>query len=248
MIKQKLLVSLLLIAICSQAFADTQSKIKNAIASDSRPPADQRRDGNRLPLETLNFFGLEDDMSVIELIPGGGWYTRILAPVLSDHGKLYLAYGTGRVEKNLLSQAGFEKIEILAKDSKVYRPEGARLYVLENPAINVKNVDMVLTFRNYHNFDEAGRRAMNEAAFKALKSGGIYGVVDHTRRHMEADTAENRRRFDPVLAIKEAQDAGFKFVDFSDLHFRAQDNATLEVGHQDVTGQTDRWTLKFIKP
>ena len=89
---------------------------------------------------------------------------------------------------------------------------------------------------------------MNEAAFAALKSGGVYAVVDHTRRHMEGDSDENRRRVDPVLAIQEIQAAGFELVDFSDLHFRLDDELRYEVGRRSVSGNTDRWTLKFVKP
>ena len=84
--------------------------------------------------------------------------------------------------------------------------------------------------------------------FKALKSGGIYAVVDHTRRHMQEDNYENRRRLDPVLAIKEIQAAGFEFVDYSPLHYRLDDELIYEVGRKTVTGNTDRWTLKFRKP
>ena len=89
---------------------------------------------------------------------------------------------------------------------------------------------------------------MNEVAFAALKSGGIYAVVDHTARHMEGYNNSNRRRFDPVKAIKEIQAAGFELVDFSDLHYREDDELEYEVGARSVTGNTDRWTLKFKKP
>jgi predicted methyltransferase len=107
---------------------------------------------------------------------------------------------------------------------------------------------MVVTFRNYHNFGGQGRALMNKAAFDALKPGGIYAVVDHTARHMEPMTDSNRRRFDPVKAIKEIQDAGFVLVDFADLHYREDDELEYEVGARSVSGNTDRWTLKFMKP
>ena len=87
-----------------------------------------------------------------------------------------------------------------------------------------------------------------ETAIEALKSGGVYGVVDHTRRHMEYDNHENRRRIDPVLVIKEVQEAGFEFVDYSDLHFRADDELRYEVGRRSVSGNTDRFTFLFRKP
>jgi predicted methyltransferase len=114
--------------------------------------------------------------------------------------------------------------------------------------LGVDDVDMVLTFRNYHNFGPEGRAAMNAAVFDALKPGGIYAVVDHTRRHMESDNNENRRRIDPVQAILEIEAAGFEFVGYSDLHFRPDDTLVYEVGRKTVTGNTDRWTLKFMKP
>jgi predicted methyltransferase len=112
----------------------------------------------------------------------------------------------------------------------------------------VDNLDMVLTFRNVHNFGEKGRMLMHRESFEALKSGGVYGIVDHTRRHMERDDHENRRRIDPVLVIKEVQAAGFEFVDYSDLHFRADDELEYEVGRRSVTGNTDRFTFLFRKP
>ncbi len=114
--------------------------------------------------------------------------------------------------------------------------------------IDVADIDMALTFRNLHNFTPDGRKGMNEAVFKALKAGGIYGVVDHTRRHMQADNDENRRRVDPVLMIKEIEAIGFEFVDSSDLHYRPDDELVYEVGRKTVRGNTDRFTLLFRKP
>jgi predicted methyltransferase len=244
--------TVLLFMNCGFAFADdfsaVEEKLKVAMKSDVRTEAEMKRDRNRDPVRTLEFFGLRDDMTVIELLPGGGWYTKLLAPVLKDNGQLYVAIGTGRVKENVLSQDGFDKVEVVAEDAKVYRPEGSRTYVLEADSLGVEDADIVFTFRNYHNFGAEGRAAMNRVVFDALKPGGIYAVIDHTRRHMEADSGENRRRMDPVLAIKEIETAGFEFVDFSDLHFRADDELRFEVGRKTVTGNTDRWTLKFRKP
>jgi predicted methyltransferase len=228
-------------------FEATANKIKSAMSAEIRNGKDKKRDENRLPLQTLEFFGLRDDMKVVELVPGGGWYTKILAPVVADKGQYYGALYTGPIKK-LAEKSGFKKIKILAEDSKLYKKEGAEFYSLEASTLGVTDVDMVLTFRNYHNFDEAGRRKMNQLAFDALKSGGTYAVVDHTRRHMEQNTPANNRRFDPVLAIKEIQEAGFELVDFSNLHYRADDELRYEVGVKSVTGNTDRWTIKFHKP
>ena len=78
--------------------------------------------------------------------------------------------------------------------------------------------------------------------------GGIYAVVDHTRRHMQPDDPENRRRIDPVLAIKEIQEAGFRLVDYATLHYKPDDELRFEVGRASVTGNTDRFTFLFRKP
>jgi predicted methyltransferase len=242
-------VGLLAAASVWSADSDLEAKLEAAMNADSRPVADVARDRNRKPLQTLEFFGLQSDMSVIELMPGGGWYTRLLAPVLKEKGKLHVAIGTGRVETRLLGSAEFAKsFVVTAKDAKTNRPKGSRFYELEASSLDVENADMVLTFRNYHNFGDAARAKVNDMAFAALKKGGIYGVVDHTRRHMAPNDTENRRRFDAVKAIKEIQAAGFEFVDFSTLHYRPDDELRYEVGRKSVTGNTDRWTLKFRKP
>lgn len=228
-------------------FTATEEKIRAAMAAEVRTAEEVERDSNRLPLETLQFFGLRDDMKIVELMPGGGWYTKILAPVMNENGEYYMAYGTSRA-KELLSQPGFEKGKVTAEAAQITRPEGAPNYILENAALGVTDADMVLTFRNYHNFGAEGRAAMNSAAFAALKSGGIYAVVDHNRRHMEPDNTENRRRIDPVLAIREIQDAGFELVDYSTLHHIPDDELRYEVGRKTVTNNSDRWSLKFVKP
>ena len=244
------LFAVVLFALAGTAFAanEIDAKVESALAAESRPEADRERDRNRRPLETLNFFGLKDNMRVLELIPGGGWYTRVLAPVLAENGKLYVAIGTGRVKDGVLKEPGFEKVELLETTDNLRRPEGSRFYQADDFDFGVTNLDMVLTFRNVHNFDADSRARINSQVFKALKRGGLYGVVDHTMRHMEPANAENRRRIDPVLVIKEMLDQGFEFVDYTDLHFRADDELEYEVGRRSVSGNTDRFTMLFRKP
>lgn len=227
---------------------DISDKINAAMTSDIRTEADIDRDRNRKPVQTLSFLGLKEDMKVVEFIPGSGWYTKLLVPALAEKGEYFGAIGTSRIEENLSELPGFEKMKVVAKDANLFREEGSRFFSIELDELGVSDVDMVLTFRNYHNFGDQGRAKMNELAFKALKPGGIYGVVDHTARHMEPQNSSNRRRFDPVKAIKEIQDAGFEFVDYSNLHYKEDDELEYEVGAKSVTGNTDRWTLKFIKP
>ena len=223
---------------------DFSEKIKQAMQSEHRTEAEQLRDRNRKPVQTLEFFGIKDNMSVIELIPGGGWYTKLLAPALRDNGKLYVSIGTAGIEKSLLKNAPFNKTIVINNNTtkSSSRKKGNAI------DFGVKDIDAVLTFRNYHNFSVDSRTAMNVAAFDTLKSGGIYGVVDHTRRHMQQDNDENGRRVDPVLAIKEIQAAGFVLVDYATLHYRTDDELRFEVGRKTVRGNTDRFTLLFKKP
>ena len=121
-----------------------KSKLENAMASDVRTSADIERDGNRKPVETLEFFGLRDDMKIVELFPGGGWYTALLAPVMADNGEFYVAFGTSRVQETLMGKPGYEKIQILGADAKMSRAEGARYYTASNTDLDVEDVDSLL--------------------------------------------------------------------------------------------------------
>ena len=246
----RIFIAFALIAIAGSppAANEIDSKVEAALAADARPQSDRDRDRNRRPLETLNFFGLKDDMTVIELFPGGGWYTRVLGPTLAENGKLYVALGANRVRDGVLTEPGFDKVEVLETSDNLRRDDERRIYLLNDFDFGVSGIDMVLTFRNLHNFDAESRARVNKQVYKALKSGGLYGVIDHTRRHMEQDDFENRRRIDPVLVIKELLDLGFVFVGYSDLHFRADDELEYEVGRRSVSGNTDRFTLLFRKP
>jgi len=225
-----------------------KDKIMAAMSSDMRTEAEVERDRNRKPVETLQFLGLKDDMRVLELLPGGGWYTKILAPTLKENGELYVAIGTMRVNRDLLSVKGFDHVKVLDIGVTSERNGPFRTSNIGAFEFGVSNIDLALTFRNMHNFTPEGRRNMNAAVYKALKSGGHFGVVDHTKRHMEPMTAENRRRADPVQIIHEALEAGFEFVDFAGLHYKADDELRFEVGRKTVTGNSDRFTLLFRKP
>ena len=240
--------ALSLASAAASAASDIESKIAEAIASDARTEAEVARDWDRSPLETLMFMGLRDDMRVLELLPGGGWYTKILAPVLRENGELYVAIGTSNVSRDLLPQPGFDHVRVVDIGVGMERTGPFNTNFIPPFDFGLSGLDMALTFRNMHNFTPEGRANLNAAVFDALKSGGIYGVVDHSRRHMEPMNGENRRRADPVQIIKEAVEAGFEFVDYSDVHYRPDDELRYEVGRKTVTGNTDRFTLLFRKP
>jgi len=223
-------------------------KIQAAMQSEIRTEQEKDRDANRSPIETLEFLGLEDDMRVVELVPGGGWYTKILAPVLADNGEFYVGLGTRRIPRLLEEYPALSGVKILSDDAKFVPADILGLFELSEFSLGVDDVDMVLTFRNLHNFTAPSRVHVNQAAFDALRPGGLYGIVDHTRRHNEPANPENWRRLDPVLVIKEIQDVGFELVDFSDLHYRPDDELRYEVGRKTVAGNTDRFTMLFRKP
>ena len=119
------LTCVLITVLTATAHADIADAIKAAQAAEIRTDAERARDKNRLPVETLQFFGLTQDMRVLELLPGGGWYTKLLAPVLREEGQLYLAVGTDRVRDNLLKEPGFDRVEVVPVDTE-FKREGRR--------------------------------------------------------------------------------------------------------------------------
>jgi predicted methyltransferase len=205
----------------------------------------------RKPDQVLSFFGLEDDMRVIEIWPFGGWYTKILGPVLRDNGMLYttqpyLGSYSDALEPTL-QLPGLDRVVKLDYNGRE-QANPQDMWVGPGGNWDVEPVDMVLTFQNYHNLNYDDRMALNETVFNALKPGGVYGIVDHTRRHNQTDARFNGRRVDPVLVIKEVQESGFEFVDYSDLLAMPDDELALEVGQPQVSGRSDRFTLRFRKP
>ncbi len=238
----------LLFATATATANDTSDLITAAMESSIRTEQEIARDDNRKPVQTLEYFGLTPDMRVLELLPGGGWYTKLLGPVLADKGQLYVALGTRRVKENLLSEDGYTDVKALEVETDFDRDGPFRTNNVGPMDLGVNDLDMVLTFRNMHNFTPEGRANINKAVFDSLKSGGVYGVVDHTARHMEPMTAENRRRLDPIVVIKELTALGFVFDGYSDLHYKPDDELRYEVGRKSVTGNTDRYTLRFTKP
>jgi len=225
-----------------------QQSVIAAMQGDIRTEKDVARDANRMPAEVLEFLRMREDMRVIEVLPGGGWYTKILGPLLKDNGKLYVAHPPGLYEGIFQPTGALPGLEEVEEIDWNGRPSETGGFFGPPGKWDVEPVDMVVTFRNYHNFSPEDRMELNKSTFAALKPGGYYGIVDHTRRHMEPGNDENGRRIDPVLNIKEVVDAGFVFVDFSDVLARPQDELVYEVAKPEVTGQSDRYTLLFQKP
>lgn len=233
------------------AFADLttlEKNISNVMNMEHRTEADKARDRNRDPIRALAFFGLKQDMKVIEFAPGNGWYTKILAPLLEKEGQLHLAYKSEWLDglNDLLKKDGFKSTVKLPIELDWNNTEFK--YDLGNLSFGMTDADMVLNIREYHNFNLADKTKLNNEAFKSLKPGGRYIIVDHTRRHMAPETRELARREDPVSVIIEVQKAGFVLEKSSDMFYRPDDELRYEVGRKTVTGNTDRFTLVFKKP
>ena len=245
---RKYLICILGVLLSSQLIAAdsaaTRNKIEQELTSSIRDAAETARDANRKPGEVLEFFGLEDDMKVLEISPATGYWSKLVGPTLCENGgELIFSVGVSDDFKNdVMSLDGLECTSAINND--------ITLRNLPEFSFDDSQFDMVLTFWNLHNPSVEGRKNLNEAVFSALKSGGIYGVVDHTRRHLEPTSreAQNGRRLDPVLIIKEMIDVGFDFVDFSPMHYHPEDNLSQEVGTPGVRGNTDRFTMSFRKP
>jgi predicted methyltransferase len=224
-------------------------QIEAAVKSPNRPEADKARDAERKPRKTLEFLGLQANQRVVELVPAAGYFTKILGPVLAEKGELYVAIGAQRLEPQIKENPALAKVKVApSKATMTPSPTQMGLFDVGAVDLGVKDADLVLTFRNYHNFTPEARASLNKAVFASLKKGGLYGILDHTRRHNEPGNAENWRRMDPVLVIKEVQAAGFVLEDFSNIHYTPDDELRYEVGRKTVTGNSDRFVLRFRKP
>jgi predicted methyltransferase len=243
---KKLIIALSGFCLASQALAAdpaaTRATIEANLQSNVRDAAEVARDANRKPGEVLEFFGLEDDMKVLEISPASGYWSKFVGPTLCENGgELVVSVGVSdSYTSDVMSLDGMDCVTAINGD--------ITLGNLPEFNFDTNNFDMVLTFWNLHNPSAEGRGNLNSAIFDALKPGGIYGVVDHTRRHMQPNSRAVGRRLDPMLMVKEMLDVGFELVDYSDMHYHGEDDLTQEVGSPGVRGNTDRFTLSFRKP
>ncbi|MDE2308502.1 MAG: class I SAM-dependent methyltransferase [Xanthomonadaceae bacterium] len=244
----------------------TAAQLDSVLAGDWRSAANRARDRYRHPKATLQFFGIQPDQTVIEITPGGGWYSEILAPLLHDDGHYIAAVqapsgaGEARIDHDALHRK-------FAADAAHY---GRAQFVEFNPQAPVfgppASADMVLTFRNVHNWVKANTAAaMFKAFYAVLKPGGVLGVVDH-RADDSAPlaTVVNSGYLPTRYVVKLATDAGFTLEDSSEINANPKDTKnhpkgvwtlppTLALGDKDkakylAIGESDRMTLRFVKP
>jgi predicted methyltransferase len=228
-------------------FTPTKEKLESALAMNHRSIENQGRDENRNPVAAMEFCRLRDDMTVIEFGPGAGWYTEVLGPVLREKGRLFIVYKESWMEsldallaQDFMSAVKKHPVDISWNSEKQKFNIGSIVY-------DVENADLALNIREYHNLSEEGAERVNEETYRALRPGGYYCIIDHTRRHMEPSYTENRRRADPVEVILQVQAAGFDFIDYSDTFFKPDDELRYEVDRKSLEKNTDRFSLLFRK-
>lgn len=236
------------------------------LGGDWRVPQNAARDQYRHPEQTLTFFGMRPDQTVIEITPGNGWYSELLAPLLKDKGHYVAAVvdpatsdyakksADGLKHKYAADPAHYGKVEVVA-----YAPQAP---VLGKPG----SADTVLTFRNVHNWVDAGNEAATFKAFyEVLKPGGTLGVVDHRAKPGTTAKDNEKNGYLPTdYVVKLAQQVGFKLAAESEINANPKDTKdypdgvwtlppALVKGEQDkakylAIGESDRMTLRFIKP
>jgi predicted methyltransferase len=254
------------------AIAAADAGLRAAIAGDHRTPAFVARDAHRHPYATLKLFGIQPQFTVVEIWPGGGWYTEILAPYLRERGKLYAAHFPEATTVAFYRELREGFLARLAAAPDIYDRVAVTEF-LPPEHLDVApagSADLVLTFRNVHNWTmRGGGEARTLAAFRAfhraLKPGGVLGVVDHRLppdRPLADQEESGYLREDFVIDVATA--AGFELAARSEINANPRDSAdhprgvwslppSLRGGDEDrerylAIGESDRMTLKFVKP
>jgi len=246
----------------------TEPAIRAALAGTQRKDRERARDGARHPLETLAFFGLRSDATVVEIWPGGGYYTAILAPVLAERGKLVVTHFDPQGDPaNEDTQEAHAILDRLAATPAVFgkveaQPISAKAFSFGPDA----SADFVLTFRNVHNWIEDGYAdQVFAAAARVLRPGGVLGVEEH-RGKPGMTTAQIRDTgYVPEdVVVQLATRAGLKPAGSSDINANPRDTKDYPHGvwslpptlaGKDVdrekflaVGESDRMTLRFVRP
>ena len=269
---KRILLAVVAILLSSVALAGSMSfaeRVALGMEGQHRSDTNKARNQYRHPAETLEFFGIKDGMTVMEIWPGGGWYTEILAPAMRDHGKLIIATWDPEVEGQPSYRYELPKKmeEDFAKHPEIYDQVAFEYFSPPgSPSLGqAESIDVVVTFRNTHGWVNGGlaQDIFNEFA-RVLKPGGLLGVVQH-RADAGTDAAVTAKKgYVSEQAVKElATNAGFEFEDSSEVNANSKDSKdhpegvwtlppSLRLGDEDkekytAIGESDRMTLRFRK-
>lgn len=240
--------STLALASCAQPpRADTTAAINAAVASPDRPAADAQRDGARKPADLMSFAGIKPGDHVIDLIPGGGYFTRLFSKTVGPSGHVYAF-----VPEEFLKIAP----KALSSAQGIPTSAYANVTVVSQPLAELSvstPVDVVWTSDNYHDVygfvGAAATAQLDAAVYRALKPGGVFMVVDHAAKAGTSDTsAHTLHRIDPETVKQQALAAGFKLEAESSMLANPQDLHDAPVFAPTIRGHTDQFVLKFRKP
>ncbi|MEP6548221.1 MAG: methyltransferase [Gammaproteobacteria bacterium] len=244
-----LTVTLTLAANCASA-GSIPANIAAAVADGNRPETDKSRDAARRPAETLAFTGVEPGAQIAELIPGGGYFTRLFSKAVGSSGQVYALVPSRPADAPADAPDFAARVKALAAD-----PNYSNVSVVVEPFSQLSvpaPVDLLWTSQNYHdlhNFPGLDVGVFNKMVFDDLKPGGIYLVLDHSAE-AGSGTRDTRtlHRIDRETVKAEVLAAGFVFVGSSDLLRRPGDSRTAKIFDPSVRGNTDQFILKFRKP
>jgi predicted methyltransferase len=221
-----------------------------AVADAARPQADRERDADRKPAECIAFAGLKPGQRIADLLPGGGYFTRIFSGVVGPKGQVFAVATPKRPDAPPDRPEPSAAVRAIAAD-----PHYQNVTVSVEKVAELKlpeKLDMVWTSQNYHdvhNVKDIDVGSFNKAVFESLKPGGIYIVIDHATEKGAGFTATSTlHRSDPDAVKTEVLAAGFEFVGSSDVIANPADDHTAKVFEQGLHDKTDRYLLKFRKP
>ena len=228
---------------------DVPAAVSATVADKARPVADTERDTNRKPTETLAFAGIRPGLQIAELIPGGGYYTRLLSGLAGPKGHVYALTPPPRPNGPDPTAAA----NAIAADAHYGNVTVLPLSYTDRTLGLSQPVDVVWTSGNYHDIRNSqtsdGMKDFNKRVFEALKSGGTYIVIDHaTAAGRGADDTKTLHRIDPETVKAEVTAAGFSLSGNSDALHNANDPHSAPVFDASIRGKTDQFILKFVKP
>jgi predicted methyltransferase len=239
-----------LFAASASGAASIPANIAAAVADTNRPDADKQRDADRLPAETLAFAGIKPGMQVAELLPGGGYFTRLFSKAVGSGGHVYALVPPRRPDAPASAPDFAALANAIASDPH-YPNVSVSVEAFAEFSMPAP-VDLLWTSQNYHdlhNIPDFDVTAFNKKVFDGLKPGGIYMVLDHAAA-AGSGTRDTKtlHRIDPGTVKQEIQAAGFVFVGASELLQRPADDHQLKVFDPSIRGKTDQFILKFRKP